>query len=477
MSKQASSDILVHDIGAEQAIIVSICEDNDLLRNIYISKLKPTDFYNLKNRYIYQCMLKMIEHDIPVQYPDIFQYIRDTDPKNAEKYGQYLLVELDSSYSAVVDPHRYANLILKYSHLRQISLLGEELIRAGFNKALEIETLRDTLSQKLALVEDLVTEKNPSILPLSKLILTVIDNIDKTDTSGIDTNYSQLDKILLGLKKSDLIILAGRPAMGKTAFAVNIMRNIGKQGFRTLLFSMEMSKIQIAERLLSIECMMDNSKFKNAKYLEGNDRPRMDKAGERLRRIEDQIIIDDMPALTLEKIKSSINRLIQGKKPPDLVIIDYLQLLTPTGKFERRELEVSNMTRTLKIAARTYDIPIIALSQLNRDCERRLNKRPQLSDLRDSGAIEQDADIVAFIYRDEIYNTKSEDTGLAEIIVSKNRSGATGTAKLTFLPYCTKFANHVSSDNDFNPDRNEEINTRGPFVYNGYTPGKKRKRL
>lgn len=443
-----AQDILAHDSGAEQAIIVSILADNDLLRNIYVNRLKPEDFYKTYNKYIYSTMLKMLAKDMPIQAPDLFQFIKQNEPAKASNTFEYLQA-LDSSYSAQADPYRYAAQVLKYSHLRQISLLGASISKIGYNKDASIDNIKDKVAQHLFHIENLSEEQNPSVVPLSKLAKEIIDklNSEKDELSGIKSGYIDLDKIILGFKKSDLVILAGRPAMGKTALATNIMLNITRKKMRTLFFSMEMSKNQITERLLSMESGVDSTKFRKKGDLTRDDLKNLKEISDawETNNIEDLIIIDDTSMLTLEKIKSRINRLIQKKQPPDLIIIDYLQLLSSSGKFERRDLEISNLTRTLKIIARTNDVPIICLSQLNRECERRVNKRPMLSDLRDSGAIEQDADIVMFIYRDEIYDPKTKDNGIAEIIVSKNRSGTTGTSKLTFRAKYTRFENYFKN--------------------------------
>jgi replicative DNA helicase len=428
----------------EAAILGSVFKDNSLLDSVYSKKLKPDNIYYKSNQIIYSTMLQMLEKNIPIEPKLLFTHLNQGEQKQVGGLDRLLKIKNDS-LDAGKQPEKYLSYLLVLYHRRESAALGSSLQDAIQNSDISIENLRDQLSKHLIKLDSINSVPQNTLKFASQEIDALVDQIENSEEfAGIPTGFYMLDNLIEGLRPSDLIVLAGRPAMGKTAFAINIMRKITftTTPKRVVFFSLEMSTKQILERLLSLDAMVDSRLLRKKRYLSREQWDQINLSSDIIQGTEDYICIDETAALTVSDIRNRVQQLKKNETPADLIIIDYLQLITSKGQFERRDLEVSNITRNLKMIAKDFNLPVLLLSQLNRQVESRKSKIPVLSDLRDSGAIEQDADIVAFIYRDEIYNPKNEEKkNIADIIISKNRSGQIGNAALRFTPKFTRFDN------------------------------------
>jgi len=347
---------------------------------------------------------------------------------------------VDTSPLAVNAQH-YARIVHDKASLRQLIQRSNEIAERCFEDSGDVDDVIDFAES--AIFEIAGNKNKKSFYPLSQIIVSNIDALEerqgnKSLVTGISTGFSRLDNLTSGFQNSDLIILAGRPSMGKTALALNIARNVAIDANTPVaVFSIEMSKEQLSMRLLCAEARIDSSRLRSG-FFSREDWVSLTNAAEVLSDAE--IYIDDSPDLSAMSIRAKSRRLKMDKKI-GLVIIDYLQLMQGRASAERRDLEISEISRSLKALAKELSLPVIALSQLNRKLEERHDKRPQLSDLRESGALEQDADVVAFIYRDEVYNKdeNNPNKGIAELLVKKQRNGPTGDIKLAFISTYTRF--------------------------------------
>ena len=337
---------------------------------------------------------------------------------------------------------QYIKIVEEKSILRNLIKTANEIITMGYSQTEEVEDIMDIAEKKIF---DMLKQRNQtSYTPIKDVLVETFAQLEKLYNqndaiTGIPTGFNELDYKMAGLQNSDLILIAARPAMGKSAFAINIAANAAiKHGIPTIIFNLEMSKEQVANRILCSEAMIDSNKIRTGK-IEEDDWTKLANA---LGPISDSpIYIDDTPGISVTEIRTKCRKL-KLEKNIGLVVIDYLQLIKASGKNNGREQEISEISRSLKILAKELNIPIIALSQLSRAPEQRKDDhRPILSDLRESGAIEQDADIVMFLYRDDYYNENSEEKNIAEVIIAKQRAGSTGTIKLAWLGDYTKFAN------------------------------------
>lgn len=429
-----------HDIEAEQAIIGSMLTDKDAVISA-IETLKSEAFYREDNKAIYSAILNLFNKNEPI---DIITVKAELIAQgNFERVGgiEYL-AGLPDKVPTTANVENYIKIVNEKYMLRNLIQTSNELISLGYNETEEVDMILDMAEKKIF---DLSQNKNTVEYSSIKDIL--IDSFAELEKlynqkgylTGISTGFKDLDYKTTGLHGSELIILAARPAMGKSAFAINIATNVAVQSKTPVaIFNLEMSKEQIGNRILCSEAMVDSNKIRTGQ-IEDND---WMKLASTLSILSDApIYIDDTPGISIMEIRAKCRKLKIEKKI-GLVIIDYLQLIQGTGKRNNsREQEISEISRSLKILAKELDIPVIALSQLSRGAEKREEKRPMLSDLRESGAIEQDADIVMFLYRDEYYNENTEEKNVAEVIIAKNRGGPTGTVRLAWLPNYTKFAN------------------------------------
>ena len=331
--------------------------------------------------------------------------------------------------------------------MRQLIRVGTEISDSGFQpEGRGVDELLDTAESKVFQIAEQRDQKGQGFEPIKGLLVKAVDRIETLYQSdepftGISTGFSDFDAMTSGLQPADLVIVAGRPSMGKTTFAMNVAENVGiKSGQPVAVFSMEMPGEQLTLRMMSSLGRIDQHRVRTGK-LEDDEWPRLTSAVSILS--EAKLFIDDSAALTPIEVRARCRRLMRDQGQLGLVVIDYLQLMQAPGAAENRTNEISMISRSLKALAKELEVPVVALSQLNRSLEQRTNKRPIMSDLRESGAIEQDADLVVFIYRDEVYNEDSPDKGTAEIIIGKQRNGPIGTTRLTFLGKYTKFENYV----------------------------------
>lgn len=429
-----------HDIEAEQAILGSMLTDKDAVISS-IEILKEDSFYREDNKAIFAAMLNLYSKNEPIDIITVKAELVETG--NFERVGgiEYL-ASLPDKVPTTANVEKYIKIVDEKFMLRNLLQSANQLIALGYDETEEVDKILDKAEKEIF---DLTQKKNTTgyssikdVLVESFAELEKLYN-QKGHITGVSTGFSDLDYKTSGFHGSELIILAARPAMGKSAFAINIATNAAVQSkIPVAIFNLEMSKEQIGNRILCSEAMVDSNKIKTGQ-IEDQD---WIKLASTLGILSDApIYIDDTAGISIMEIRAKCRKL-KMEKNIGLIVIDYLQLIQGSGKRNSsRENEISEISRSLKILAKELDVPVIALSQLSRGAEKRDDKRPMLSDLRESGAIEQDADIVMFIYRDDYYNENSEEKNVAEIIMAKHRGGSTGTVKLAWMPSFTKFAN------------------------------------
>ena len=429
-----------HDIEAEQAIIGSMLTDKDAVISS-IEVLKEDAFYREDNKAIYAAILRLYSKNEPIDIITVKAELVETG--NFERVGgiEYL-ASLPDKVPTTANVEKYIKIVDEKYMLRNLIQSANDLLALGYDETEEVDNILDLAEKKIF---DLTQSKNSSgyssikdVLVESFAELEKLYN-QKGHVTGVSTGFADLDYKTSGLHGSELIILAARPAMGKSAFAINIATNAAVQSkVPVVIFNLEMSKDQIGNRILCSEALVDSNKIKTGQI---EDQDWM-KLASTLGVLSDApIYIDDTPGITVMEIRAKCRKL-KMEKNIGLIVIDYLQLIQGSGKKNTsREQEISEISRSLKILAKELNVPVIALSQLSRGAEKRDDKRPMLSDLRESGAIEQDADIVIFLYRDDYYNEDSEEKNVAEVIMAKHRGGSTGTVKLAWMPSYTKFAN------------------------------------
>ncbi len=429
-----------HDIDAEQAVLGSMLTDKDAVVEA-IEVLKSDDFYRQDNKTIYEAILNLYNRAEPIDIITVKSELTSLGKLDAVGGLEYLAV-LPDKVPTTANVDRYIKIVEEKSILRKLIKASNELIDLGYAETEELDSIIDQAEKKIF---DIAQGKNQKGYSALKDILVEsfaeIEKLynQKQPITGIPTGFTDLDYKTAGLHNSDLILIAARPAMGKSAFALNVATNAAlKANVPVVIFNLEMSKSQLVSRILCSEAMVDSNKIRTGK-IEEDDWLRLATALGPLS--EAPIYIDDTPGITVTEIRAKCRKL-KMEKNIGLVVIDYLQLIQGTGKRNAsREQEISEISRSLKILAKELDVPVIALSQLSRAVEQRADHRPMLADLRESGAIEQDADIVMFLYRDHYYNPDSDKKNIAEVILAKHRSGSTGTVELVWMENFTKFGN------------------------------------
>jgi replicative DNA helicase len=428
------------DISAEESILSAIFISNDSLHDI-IAILSSEDFYKGAHQKIFQAILELALKDEPADLVTVVNRLKEKEELEDVGGAGYLAFIADAAPVAGNAVY-YANIIKGKSSLRKLISASSQIIEKCMKDRGDFEDILDFAE---ATIFNIASKKaGSSFKSLSELINLNIDKLEAQQgasggLAGLSTGYTRLNKITSGLQKSDLIILAARPSMGKTALALNIARNVAIAEQKPVgVFSLEMSKEQLSMRLLTSEARIDSNRLRTG-FISPEDWQNVTDAAGLLNEIP--LFIDDTPSITAMEIRTKARKLYQKYNELGLIVIDYLQLMKPSFREERRDLEIAEISRSLKALAKELNVPVLALSQLNRMLEQRSNKRPMLQDLRESGALEQDADIVAFIYRDDVYNKEPDNPnkGTAEIIVEKNRNGATGTAFMHFLGQYTRF--------------------------------------
>ncbi len=429
-----------HDIDAEQAVIGSMLTDKDAVVDA-VETLKPDDFYRQDNKTIYESILNLYNRAEPVDIITVKSELTSLGKLEAVGGLEYLAI-LPDKVPTTANVEKYIKIVEEKSILRRLIKASNELIDLGYAETEEVDSIIDQAEKKVFEISQGKNQKGytaiKDILVESFAEIEKLYN-QKEPITGIPTGFADLDYKTAGLHNSDLVLVAARPAMGKSAFALNIATNAAVQAkVPVVIFNLEMSKSQLVSRILCSEAMVDSNKVRTGK-IEEDDWVKLATALGPLS--EAPIYIDDTPGITVTEIRAKCRKL-KMEKNIGLIVIDYLQLIQGTGKRNAsREQEISEISRSLKILAKELDVPVIALSQLSRAAEQRADHRPMLSDLRESGAIEQDADIVMFLYRDDYYNPDSEKKNIAEVIMAKHRAGSTGTVELLWLGSYTKFVN------------------------------------
>ncbi|MCP4747122.1 MAG: replicative DNA helicase [Desulfobacteraceae bacterium] len=428
-------------IEAEESILSAILLDNSTLLDI-LEILNPADFYRTSHQKIFSAIGELFTRAEPVDLVTLTNFLRDKNQLEEIGGASYLARLVDTVPSAVSVKH-YALIVRDKSSLRRMISRANEITQQCYEKSGDVDNVLDFAES--AIFEISEDKHRAAFHPLNKIVDANITTLEERQqnralVTGVPTGYTRLDHMTSGLQPSDLVIIAARPSMGKTAFALNMARNAAVDAnIPVAIFSLEMSKEQLSMRLLGSEARVDSQRLRGG-FLNREDWNRITDAASVLS--EAPIFIDDSPDISATSIRTKSRRL-KMDKGLGMVIVDYLQLMKGKSSTERRDLEISEISRSLKLLAKEINVPVIALSQLNRKLEERSDKRPLLSDLRESGALEQDADVVAFIYRDEVYNKDgaNPNKGTAEIIVSKQRNGPVGTVNLTFLNSHTRFEN------------------------------------
>lgn len=430
-----------NDVEAEQAVIGSMLTDRDAVISA-IEVLKEEDFYREDNKTIYEAILNLYNRSEPIDIITLKAEL--TSMGMFDKIGglEYI-VGLPEKVPTTANVEKYISIVKEKSELRRLIKAANEIIEQGYDPTENIDDIMNSAEKKIFNIMQDKDQKSYS--PIKDVLIDAFTELEqlynqKQHITGVPTGFIDLDYKTAGLHNSDLILIAARPAMGKSAFALNIATNAAlKAKVPAVLFSLEMSKEQMVNRILCSEAMVDSNKVRTGKIDDDDWIKLADTMGDLS---EAPIYIDDTPGISINEIRAKCRKL-KIEKNIGLVVIDYLQLVQGSSKRAQgsREQEISEISRSLKILAKEINVPVIALSQLSRAPEQRPDHRPMLSDLRESGAIEQDADIVMFLYRDDYYNEDSEDKGLAEVIVAKHRAGSTGTVKLVWLGNYTKFAN------------------------------------
>jgi len=432
------------NIEAEESILSSILIDNSTLLDV-MEILSPEDFYRSSHQNIFAGIAELFSKNEPADLVTLTNLLREK--KQLEEIGgaAYLAQIIDTAPLAVNAQH-YARIVHDKAALRRMIEKANAISQRCFKDQGDVDEIIDFAES--AIFEIARKKDKQSFYPLSKIIEENIDTLEerqgnKALLTGVPTGFTLFDNLTSGLQKSDLIIIAGRPSMGKTALALNIARNVAIDANTPVaIFSLEMSKEQLSMRILCAEARIDSSRLRSG-FFSRDDWVGLTDAAEILS--EAPIHIDDSANISALEIRTKARRL-KMKTDLGLIIIDYLQLMKSSHFSERRDLEISEISRTLKALGKELELPIVALSQLNRKLEDRSDKRPQLADLRESGALEQDADVVAFIYREEVYNRDENNTeqGKAELLISKQRNGPTGMVPLTFITEYTRFESRAA---------------------------------
>ena len=430
-------------ISSEQSILGGLMIDNNALDSI-VDLIQSKDFCRRDHQLIFDHIVEMIQKGRPADVLTVTESLRDAGLEN-EMGGFVYLNELVNNTPSAANIRRYAEIVHDKAVLRQLITAGDKMVsNALAPEGRETAQILDEAEREVLQINEQNSRGKRGfqamqvlVKDVSQRLIDIYQNQRDSDVTGVPTGYPNLDRELAGLQRGDLIIIAGRPSMGKTSFAINIAENIGvKQELPVAVFSLEMGGDQLAQRLISSVANIDAQKLRKA-HLEDEEWAAFSKAVHRLEK--KPIYIDDTPALMISELSSRARRLMNQTGPLGLIVVDYIQLMTGRAGSDNRSTELSEISRGLKALAKELNCPVIVLSQLNRSLEQRADRRPIMSDLRESGAIEQDADVIMFIYRDVVYNKDTPDKNLAEIIIAKQRNGPIGTLRMVFKGGNTRF--------------------------------------
>ncbi|MDT0617778.1 replicative DNA helicase [Salinisphaera sp. P385] len=432
-----------HSLEAEQAVIGGLLLDNDAWDRI-AGRISESDFYREDHRLLFRGIESLADAGKPRDVVTIAEWLRSHDLVDRAG-GTGYVGNLAADTPSAANITAYADIVRERSVTRQLIAAGSEIAELGFAaEGRSVPDLLDEAEKRIFAIADQSRQNGKGALSLKQVLPQVVERIEYLHENqgaftGLATGLNQFDQLTNGLQNSDLIILAARPSMGKTSLAMNMVEHVTlKLRQPAAVFSMEMSAEQLVMRMISSWGRVDQSRLRSG-HLEDEDWPRITSAIGIMNE-NANLFIDDTPALSPSELRARARRL---KREHDigLIMVDYMQLMQVPGTKENRTNEISEISRNLKALAKELDVPVIALSQLNRSVEQRDNKRPRMSDLRESGGIEQDADLIVFIYRDEVYNEDSDDKGVAEILLAKQRNGPLGTCRAAFLGHFTRFEN------------------------------------
>jgi len=439
MEEAVLKRILPHSIEAEQSVIGSMIMDREAI--VVASELiSGEDFYNKQYGILFETMVELNDKGHPVDLVTLQDKLKEKDVP-AEVSSLEFVRDLITAVPTSANIKYYANIVAEKATLRKMIRLNEEIANTCYAGKENLEfILEDTEKRVFQLVQRRNTE---DFTPIRQVVMNAMDRVEaasrnKGSVTGIPTGFLDLDYRTAGMQPSDLVLIAARPSMGKTAFVLNIAQHVAfKQNKHVAIFSLEMSKEQLVNRMFSLESNIDAQNLRTGQLNDEEWERLIESAGVIGK---SNLYIDDTPGISISELRSKCRKL-KLEKGLDMIIIDYLQLMSGSGRSESRQQEISDISRSLKGIARELSVPVLALSQLSRAVEQRPDHRPMMSDLRESGAIEQDADVVMFIYRDDYYNHETEKKDIAEIIIAKQRNGPIGTVELAWLPKYTKFAN------------------------------------
>lgn len=425
------------NIEAEQAVLGAILLDSDALVTA-MEGVSSDDFYRGSHQRIFEAMIELAQEDEPVDLITLTARLQNKQELE-EAGGVTYLSELANAVPTAANVDYYAQIVEEKSMLRRLIRTATQIVSNGYASSEDVGLMLNDAEQRILEISQ--RRSSSGFVSIRDVLMEVFERVEflyshKGGTTGIPSGFHDLDKMTSGFQRSDLIIVAARPSVGKTAFALNIAQNVGVRAKETVaIFSLEMGAAQLVQRMVCAESNVDAQRMRTG-FLESDDWEKLTMAIGALS--EANIYIDDSPGITVADIRAKCRRLKQ-EKGLGMILIDYLQLISGRGKGDNRQQEVSEISRTLKQIARELDVPVIALSQLSRGVEQRQDKRPMMSDLRESGSIEQDADIVAFLYRDDYYDKETEKKNIIEIIIAKQRNGPVGTVELAFLKNYNKF--------------------------------------
>lgn len=439
IEENALKRILPHSIEAEQCVIGSMIMDREAI--VVASELiTGEDFYNKQYGVLFETMLELNDKGLPVDIVTLQNSLKEKDipPEvSSLEFVRDLLTAVPTSANIKY----YANIVAEKATLRRLIRLNEDIANTCYIGKESLEFILEDTEKR---VFQLVQRRNTGdFVPIRQVVMNAMDKIEaaaknKGTVTGVATGFTDLDYRTAGMQPSDLVLIAARPSMGKTAFALNIAEHVAfRQNKPVAIFSLEMSKEQLVNRMFSLESNVDAQKLRTGQLNDQEWERLIESAGVIGR---SNLIIDDTPGISVSELRSKCRK-FKLEHGLSMIIIDYLQLMSGSGRSDSRQQEISDISRSLKAVARELSVPVLALSQLSRAVEQRPDHRPMLSDLRESGAIEQDADVVMFIYRDDYYNHDTDKKGVSEIIIAKQRNGPIGTVELAWLPEYTKFAN------------------------------------
>ncbi len=436
--------IMPHNLEAEQSVIGAMLMDNDTIGTV-TEMLTGEDFYAKQNGILFDAMAELFNERKPSDMVTLSAKLKEKNAPEEMQSPEFIKAILDAVPTSA-NVKYYAQIVYEKATLRKLIRVTEDISKEAYASGDKLDNILEMTEKK---VFNLVQSRNSrEFEPISEIVIRSLKAIQKAsetkgNITGVSTGFADLDFKTAGLQPSDFILIAARPSMGKTAFSLSILDNVTcKKGKSAAIFSLEMSKEQLVNRLLAMESLIDAQNIRTGN-LSDEDWDHLSEAAETIG--GSNLIIDDTPGISVTEMRSKCRK-YKMEQDIQLVIVDYIQLMTSGGRSDNRQQEISDISRALKGLARELNVPVIALSQLNRAADSRPDHRPMLSDIRESGAIEQDADVIMFLYRDDYYNPDTEKRNVAEVIIAKQRNGPTGTVELTWQPKYTRFVNMLKDN-------------------------------